>query len=327
MTLDRPLKSPSRIPVDADYFEKSAAKNPAALKSRDTVIKDPNAPADLRFISTPKDYLTPDGVAISPVYAYDSRGRAGQRIIVIDYGVKVSHSEFQRRNGPSAIEGFIFGLDADEENDPTDPSGTSTSRATKMVGRFGGVAKNARLLIVKVAPQMSSFFDALDKIVNFLDDFVLGDIRGYNTMTLSFEWEPDPVTNAMFEYMMQRLMDHYQIVVVVGTGVVGRRPNDGPFPWSGFGSQVTIAAPGVVQVAPDLTIGETAIGLAAGSEPAAALVAGTVAYFLSLELEGMSIRRNPTLTVPQAMISFLKDTARIQHGRNSWGTIWNLLGP
>nr|ABL74286.1 cuticle-degrading serine protease [Dactylella shizishanna] len=88
-----------------------------------------------------KDFSTPY------TYAYDgATAGAGVTVYVIDTGIRITHDEFKSSNGTSRAS---FGFNAFNDGN-TDGNGHGTHCAGTVAGKTYGVAKNAKVVAVKV---------------------------------------------------------------------------------------------------------------------------------------------------------------------------------
>lgn len=340
----RPWKKPRKVqqgPLAVFTEEKISNK-------RDAILYDDQAWEDLRSISTPENRV------LSTRYSYRATGGEGVVVILVDSGVNVLHDEFNT-SPRQIIEDYIYGTDT--SGLPTDTSGYATCRASKVAGPRYGVAKNVDLLVAKAAAHMGSVIDVLLQIVDRLDvkDNLGFNVRGYYVLTMPMDWEnPEPVTAERFKDLIDWLITVFEVMIVVPTGndptqqnsfvhtwpailslempllAVGAVHADSgdTYPWSNRGDEYTVYAPGIVKCA----LNEAGGGFTDeywGSDGSAMEVAGLVAYFLSLEDEGPSLRGN-SLGVPHAVRELFKNRASYVRSSQPGAvdrTVWNLLGP
>ncbi|EPS36286.1 hypothetical protein H072_10197 [Dactylellina haptotyla CBS 200.50] len=141
----------------------------SSLQPRAVVKDTGNTPYDVRYLATPppRDGTTPDTIVTTTDYYYkDSQGR-GVDIFVFDHGfeIKTTHSELQDAINRGQIHGYIFPdtLNPATEQKEYGPEAQKIYHGTfvtsKIIGKRGGLAKNARVWIVV----------GLDKFGNWID--------------------------------------------------------------------------------------------------------------------------------------------------------------
>lgn len=174
----------------------------ARLKKRATlqVTKQPTQDLSLSFISTPR------GQTNSRTYTYlQSTGR-GIRIYLIGRGYySAGLDEFA---GLDVKWIFATGTSSSEIDKTNEQVGTCA--ASKILGRNFGVMKGreVELTIVKIAPEVSSFLDALGKIIEKLGRWlgVKQPVGGYAIVCIHYGWlENSPTvqdTRTAFENKM-----------------------------------------------------------------------------------------------------------------------------
>lgn len=160
----------------------------ARLKSRATlqVIKQPTQDLSLSFISTPR------GQMISRTYTYlQSTGR-GIRIYLLGRGYNSAGlDEFVGQNVQWIFAAGTSSSEIDESNKQV-----GTCAASKILGRNFGVMKGreVELTIVKITPEVSSFLDALGKIIEKLKRWigVKQPVGGYAIVCVHYGWLENP---------------------------------------------------------------------------------------------------------------------------------------
>lgn len=174
----------------------------ARLKKRATlqVTKQPTQDLSLSFISTPR------GQTNSRTYTYlQSTGR-GIRIYLIGRGYySAGLDEFA---GLDVKWIFATGTSSSEIDETNEQVGTCA--ASKILGRNFGVMKGreVELTIVKITPEVSSFLDALGKIIEKLERWlgVKQPVGGYAIVCIHYGWlENSPTaqdTRTAFENKM-----------------------------------------------------------------------------------------------------------------------------
>ena len=338
-------------PASSDMEESDSADIPVLtapggqLKERDRIIVDSLAWDDLRFISTPKE------VERSDAYYYYSKAGEGVTVFAVDSGVNLLHDDFVTATGESALlQDRIYAMDAVGFREDYDDYGTC--RASKIVGRNLGVAKRAKVMITMVSLSLSSVLDAMVQIASVLSnkDQRGENVRGYYVMTMALQWDnTDEEVTSQFEALLDMLINYYQVVVVVPAGADSSARNSDinmwpataagrydiivvgavqahdrkELPWSRGGPFLTVSAPGMVRCALNQA-GSNYMG-GRGTHVAAAQVAGLVAYFLSLDDLGPTLRNNPG-DIPKWVKTYIRTVASYRKSDDDVLAIWNLLG-
>lgn len=299
----------------------------------------------LSFVSTPEGSSAGDCE-----YVYYSAAGQQTSVYVVDTGVDPSNSEF--RSG--VIKRWLYAWDAyptQSEVPSTYTYGHGSCVASKVAGRFYGVAKKSSLIIVKHTASLSSFVHAIALVLNDLRrQTVAGLYRpGYTIVTMQRGFRgPDEIDKwslAKLTRQISKLISTYGIVFVVSAGntghdagtvgfpatlsprlpviVVGSTDEDGiELASSSRGPQVTVSAPGRVMCA-DNGPGES-IQIAEGTSFAAPAVAALAAYFLSLPDVGPMLRKRPTELIPEAVKDYIVKAAYVRPSSTVL-SIWNLL--
>ncbi|MCJ1423009.1 hypothetical protein MMC29_000890 [Sticta canariensis] len=334
-------------PEDSDSEEIPVHTAPQSqLKARDRIILDPDAWADLRFISTPKEAF------LANAYLYRSEAGQGVTIFAVGSGANVLHNEFVTETGESSLVGDrIYAVDTrGPENDYDD---MGTCRASKLVGRTCGVAKKAKVMVTVVSKLLGSLLDALVQVANVLHGKLLrGEkVKGYHVMMVTLQWDnTDQEVMTYFEDLLDLLIRYFQVVVVVpagadpylGHGDINRWPATAErrhdiivvgavdirtrkaMPWSRGGPFLSVSAPGIVRCAQNQ--GVSPLTRKTGTDVAAAQVAGLVAYFLSLDDVGPYLRQHIEI-IPRWVKTYITTVASYQKPDDGDLAIWNLLGP
>ena len=339
------------VPASSDLEDSDSAEKPiltapgGQLKERDQIVVDSLAWNDLRFLSTSNEE------ELSDSYKYYSKAGEGVTVFAIDSGVNLLHDEFVTATGESALlQDRIYAIDATEFREDYDDYGTC--RASKIVGRNLGVAKRAKVMITMISRSLGSLLDAMVQIANVLNDKdQRGEkVRGYHVMTIVLQWnnEDEQVTN-LFEELLELLIRYYQVVVVVPAGsdsfsrnsdinmwpatAAGRHDiivvgavqvhNRKELPWSRGGPFLTVSAPGMVRCALNQAGYNYMRGR--GTHVAAVQVAGLVAYFLSLDDTGLTLRNFPG-QIPKVVKTYMRTFASYQKSDDDVLAVWNLLG-
>lgn len=313
---------------------------------RETIVRQAYRPSiALSFVSTPEGSSAEDCD-----YVYYSAAGQQTFVYVVDTGVDPSNSEF--RSG--VIKRWLYAWDAystPSEVLSTNTDGHGSCVASKVAGRFYGVAKKTSLIIVKHTASLSSFVHAIALILNDLRRrTVVGAYRpGYTIVTVQRGFRgPDEIDKwslAKLTRQISKLISKYGIVFVVSAGntgygagtvgfpatlsprlpiiVVGSTDGDGiELASSSRGPQVTVSAPGRVLCAENKP-GE-AFQIALGTSFAAPAVAALAAYFLSLPDVGPMLRKRPTELIPEAVKEYIVNAAYVRPGSTVL-SVWNLL--
>lgn len=315
-------------------------------RARVNVVKQ-NSDLSLAFLSTgPK-------MKNSGIYSYFSEAGAGVRIYVLGSGFNYISEEFSDRSI-----NWIFANDVSPQKSDafTDPSSGRSARggggagsskptyphsgtciASKVLGKYHGVAKRADLTMVKMRSSAASFVSAISKVIRSLR--TKGQTKG--RVVLNFTGGFVPKGNSdNFAIACRRiikiLVDELQVVVVtsagghrreaytdittmpallslehniitVGAVLASNEPledliNGQRFPWSRGGPALTVSAPGNGQCMSPFG-GEVDISTG-GDVISTAIVTGLVAYVLSLPDLGDSLRAEAN--TPEAVIRWLR---------------------
>lgn len=298
----------------------------------------------LSFVSTPEGSSADDCD-----YVYYSAAGQQTTVYVVDTGVDPSNSEF--RSG--VIKRWLYAWDTyrtPAEVPSTYTSGHGSCVASKVAGRFYGVAKKTSLIIVKHTASLSSFVHAIALALNDLRrQTVAGTYRpGYTIVTVQRGFRgPDEIdkwTLSKLSRQISKLISTYGIVFVASAGNTGYDAGTVGFPAtlspklpiivvgttdeggielasSSRGPQVTVSAPGRVMCADNKPGGSFQI--AWGTSFAAPAVAALAAYFLSLPDVGPMLRKRPTEQIPEAVKDYIVKAAYVRPGSTVL-SIWNL---
>ncbi len=334
-TEGRDESSHSGLELDRRYFVK-----------RETIVRQTyRRSISLSFVSTPEGSSAGD-------CDYVYYPAAGQKTVVyvVDTGVNPYNSEF--RSG--VVKRWLYAWDAyhtPSEVPSSNTNGHGSCVASKVAGRFYGVAKKTSLIIVKHTASLSSFVHAISLVLNDLRRrTVAGAYRpGYTIVTVQRGFRgPDEIDKwslAKLTRQISKLISKYGIVFVVSAGntgygagtvgfpatlspklpiiVVGSTDEEGiELASSSRGPQVTVSAPGRVLCA-DNKPGE-AFQVALGTSFAAPAVAALAAYFLSLPDVGPMLRKRPTELIPEAVKNYIVKAAYVRPGSTVL-SVWNLL--
>lgn len=221
--------------------------------------------------------------------------------------------------------------------------------ASKVAGRFFGVAKKTSLIIVKSTSELSSFMDAITEVLNDVRCLAIsGEYRpGYNIVTMQRGFrgatEIDKWSKVKITRLISKLISQYGIVFVSSAGntgdgtvgfpaslspqlpiiVMGSTDEDGiQLPGSTRGPKVTVSAPGRVLCADNKP--GVYYQIASGTSFAAPAVAGLAAYYLSLPDTGPNLQNRPPELIPRAVMDYILETAYVRPGSTVL-SVWNLL--
>ncbi|MCJ1468647.1 hypothetical protein MMC07_007276 [Pseudocyphellaria aurata] len=334
-----PVKIQMRNPELPDPNETPPPFTPPLFTPNSNVETQLGVYPDLGFISTPT------GKETAHAYDYDISAGAGVVVWVINSGVE-PHADFH-------IESYHFALGAIQRR--SDDFGWGTCYASKIVGLYG-VAKRARLKVMKIGDWVDSIADGLkailDAIKDAIKDPVLDTPVGFTVIALDQTWIPmGGKQSKLIEDLITELERDFKVPIVVTGGnderdretqsqtddlivnalpgiwsathpliVVGAvNPLDGKrYPWTRGGS---IFAPGNVQCSNIFKPGSNQI--AVGTRYAAAQVAGLLAYLLSSAQYGDQLRSDLD-GVPLAIKTKILNLGYIRVGAKVI-SIWNGL--
>lgn len=337
---------------DLDDDDAAEIPEPAALgsqfKKRGQLVVDTSAFLDLRSISTPPNS------PLSDTYMYYSEAGEGVTAIAVDSGVNVIHDEFVTATGDSPfLQERINAMESAGLQDDYDNAGTC--RTSKIVGHTVGVARNAKVLIVKISPEVSSLVDAFVQIINYLGTKTLGgeNVKGYHVMSILIQWDnKDERITDRFEDLLSVLIKHYQTVVVVQAGAEFKKPQTPNldivqwpataerrhdiivvgaaearsrriYDFSRAGPFLSVNAPGMVRCA--RSQGGNLYKRRRGTDVATVQVVGVIAYLLSLPGIGSDLRRDMA-KIPQAVKTYIMNDASYKRQEDDYPAIWNRVG-
>ena len=171
---------------------------------------------------------TAPGKSYTRSYSYFSASGEGVVIYMVDTGLTIL-PEFQ---DVSIRWLYAIGAEQRESDENIPPSGNKalyqdgTCVASKMVGRFNGVVKNAELVVVKTKPNLISFFSAIALIIKDIRA-TLGPgsaARGRVVVNIKGGYKPVTVEDSILVQVMQRqfreLVVLIQAIVVVSAGEI-----------------------------------------------------------------------------------------------------------
>jgi len=224
-------------------------------------------------------------------YFYTRPVGGGVDIYVIDTGVYIEHSEFERRGSW----GFVGrGLPQEDDN------GHGTHVAGIAAGRKFGVAKNANIIAVKVLD--TSGFTTMDDCIDGIN-WVTGQAKRTGKLSIALMAFSVGRRRAINDAATTLYFSGVTVVAAAGnTGSYAERMSPGSAagvitvgssnilnimtPSSNIGATVNVFAPGEFIIAAAAMGGPTDTGVRSGTSMAAAHVAGIAASILSM---------NPTL--------------------------------
>ncbi|KAK1993021.1 subtilase [Colletotrichum falcatum] len=223
-------------------------------------------------------------------YVFDQVGGDGITAYIVDTGILTNHTEFQGRATFGA--NFINNVNTDENGHGTHVAGT-------VGGQTFGVAKNVKLVAVKVldGDGAGSNSGVLDGMQFVIDDVKAKKTTGKAVMNMSLGGSASAAVNRAIQ-----ALNNAGIVPVVAAGnenqdagntspasapnaiTVGAidARNDRKASFSNFGKSVDIFAPGVNILSAGIK-SSTATNVLSGTSMASPHVAGLAAYLMSLE--------------------------------------------
>ncbi|MCJ1427679.1 Suppressor of the cold-sensitive snRNP biogenesis mutant brr1-1 [Sticta canariensis] len=326
-------------------------------QKRDEAILQKNAYRHLLFLSYPNQmsFVYNDDLWTGswPGYRYFSKAGEGVVVYVIENGVNPDNDEFR---GTGVIRGWLYAGNIPKTEDEYIENkiwkGHGSCGVSLVAGPKYGVAKNAKVIIVKNSFSEGSILDAFQKIINDLERRKnAGEtIGGYTVVTLhgGFKKTTGEIKRQRLGQAIQRLLNDYQVVVVVAAGnsqqdgdveidtwpqlfsfdplyssmiTVGAVTRDTgmKYPWSKGSPGANVWAPGEAHCAYGQPGGSG--DLSSGTSVAAPIVAGLAAYFLSLTDVGDNLRQSSN--IPMAVLQYIQ---RFSQPRNpNYPSIWNGL--
>lgn len=326
-----------------------AAKEKSHLRKRDllTVEKQELKPASvqdpsLTFLSTP-----PGKPNLADLYAYFEQGGEGITVYVMGSGLDLNNQE-EHLVTPR----WIFAIDVPETLNDEDERGHGSCMVSKIGGLMFGVAKKPILKIVKTTSSIGSFINALGRIQRDINKNRAEGIVVY----MPYSWSPpNNQDNDASVIAMKRLLWSLvksEVVIVVDAGAANGGDTESVGLPAAFSLQYAIITVGAVEAGYDsvftpythygakpawaargnaITVHAPANGICAqrnqdwgdwgGDGFPAAIVAGLVAYFLSIPAlqRAFSAERS----VPEAVRNYLK---RMSYERSpGLASVWNGL--
>lgn len=284
-------------------------------------VQDPS----LTFLSTP-----PGEQNLDDQYAYFAQGGEGITVYVMGSGLDLNNQE---RYWVTPT--WIFAVDVPETTNDEDQRGHGSCMVSKIGGLMFGVAKKPLLKIVKTTWSIGSFIDALGRVQREINRNRAEGVVVY----VPFSWSPpdsqdnNPAVIAIKRLLWSLVKSEVVIIVDAGPATPGK-PESVGLP-AAFSLQYAIIAVGAVEAGYDSTFtpythyGAKPEGAARGNEItvhapangicvqkdrdwgdwggdgfAGAIVAGLVAYFLSIPVLNRAF--NAERSVPEAVRNYLK---------------------
>lgn len=347
----------TRANPNPETGESTDSSYKSRLKKRITVQSETtSSERDLAYISTPY------GAKLGETYTHFPEAGLGTTAYVLGEGLNPSNFEFtripDRGTRFSAIKDWLYGLGVDATQSNQVPGDDETAcGASKVAGLTDGVAPEADLIIVKILVQISSYLDGVQKVINHLEDRlrIHPEVLGRNVFLIQYGWEVlgqlDINQRALQDKIKILMDDKHQVVVVAAAGFakrgihyvnsvpalfslnsetpviavgsisqfVGNRPEESP-----IGDAVSIVAPYNV-ICAGSEQGNFMVHMR-GTGVSAAIVAGMVLYFMSLEAEGVGDWITGSLNVPKTAKAYLRLKAyKRKKGQDL--AAWNGLSP
>lgn len=286
------------------------------------LFKQESVDQSLSFLSTPPAKPNPWNHQEGGRYAYLENAGGGVQVYVIESGFHPAGSEYDGRN-IDILPAFDVSSDFEDNPDESNPDHYASCTFSKIAGKRFGVAKAAKMTLVKAKPFVASFINALVQLRLHLHAYSLKAQEKYTkgwtviSMAPQFQYELEETTD--FKFMVERmfeliskLTETYGAVVVASSGVTtgpnyhevfpfpqalapitglltvgsvvaaGQEPQrilryGQRFPWSG--GEAMVSAPGNGDcMGPDGRVLQNV----QGANISVGIVAGLVAYFLSL---------------------------------------------
>lgn len=216
-----------QVPIDASRKSR--------LKKRGDVILQADAKMHLRFLSYPDQLSVAEKGLPLPGYAYSS-GAAGAGIVVyvIENGVNPANDEFATTG---VIRDWLYSAKIAKTQSEYVQNiywkGHGSCDVSLVAGPKYGVAKKAKVVVVKNSFTEGGILDAFQKIINDLDRRNLAGERtaGYTVVTLHGGFKKTSVETGEIKRRklgerIQKLLKQYQVVVVIAAGPRGAGPND-----------------------------------------------------------------------------------------------------
>ncbi len=221
---------------------------------------------------------------LDDTYTYPDSGGEGVTAYVIDTGVRISHQDF----GGRAVNGY----DAVEDDDVAqDGNGHGTHVASTIAGEAHGVAKNAKIVAVRVLNDEGSGTTA--QVVAGID-WVTENASGPSVANMSLGGSVDPVLDEAVQNSIaagvtyavaagnagQDASNHSPARVEEAITVGATDDTDAMASFSNYGSVLDLFAPGV-DITAAWNTGDDATNTISGTSMATPHVAGVAALYLA----------------------------------------------
>lgn len=276
----------------------------------------------LSFLSTPPAKPNPWSRQEGGRYAYLENAGGGVEVYVIESGFHPAGSEYDGKN-IDILPAFDVSSDFEDNPDESNPDHYASCTFSKIAGKQFGVAKAAKMTLVKAKPFVASFINALVQLRLHLHAYSLKAqgkyTKGWTVISMAPQFQYELEETNDFKFMVERMFElikvfteTYGAVVIASSGVkrapkyqevfpfpqalapitglltvgsvvaAGQEPErilryGQRFPWSG--GEPMVNAPGNGDcVGPDGQVLQNV----QGANISVAIVAGLVAYFLSL---------------------------------------------
>lgn len=208
----------SSSPAQAGVHSAQKSSNPSKRDATAEVLKQVYPATCLAFLSTPL------GKKNSQSYAYLSPAGLGTQIFVIASGLNTHNNEFY----PDRID-WLYAIEVDprQSDDSPQPVVSGTCVASLMIGKLMGVAKEARLTMVKAGLSVPSLIDAVARVIDKLQNNPLGvqGSKGYTVLSISGKFDNIPEANeyvSQLQKLFNELVYKYQTIVVTSAGTNDR---------------------------------------------------------------------------------------------------------
>lgn len=208
----------SSSPAQAGVHSAQERSNPNKRHATAVVLKQAYPATCLTFLSTPSGKKNPQS------YAYLSPAGLGTRIFVVAPGLNTHNNEFY----PDRID-WLYAIEVDprQSDDSPQPVVSGTCVASLMIGKLMGVAKEARLTMVKMGLSVPSLVDAVARVIDKLQNSPLGvqGSKGYTVLSISGKFDNIPEANeyvTQLQKLFNELVYKYQTIVVTSAGTNDR---------------------------------------------------------------------------------------------------------
>ncbi|MCJ1269961.1 Suppressor of the cold-sensitive snRNP biogenesis mutant brr1-1 [Lobaria immixta] len=336
------------------------------LKKRDEFILQGDADqakiAHLIFLSYPYQMSLVGKKFVWPGYRYFSSAGEGVMVYVIDNGAEPANAELATTG---VIQRWLYA--ADIKKTPTEYikklswKGHGSCSVSLVAGPKFGVAKKAKVIMVKNSFFESGVLDAFQKIINDLDERNLAGetTAGWTVISMQggIEKSTSDINQQKLGDMILKLMNDYEVVVVIAAGGSWEEESQGIFDFNRWpqlfslderyssmitvgavtpetgtkfsdskispipGRGVNVWAPGSAWCASGYTRAIADVDESSGTSVAAPIVAGLVASFLSLKGVGDQLRQSRDFA--GAVLKYIQDLS--QPRDPAYPSVWNGL--